>query len=119
MTRTELRLQAARRSGGRVDSAARLVRLGAGCFDHLRPLLRLLGEELAELGGRAGQDAAGGVGEPRLHLGIGEGRIDRLVERVYDVGRLAGARPQTKKERSGLQSACDELIDKGAFITGE
>ena len=24
-----------------------------------------------------------------------------------------------KKERSGLQSACDELIDKGAFITGE
>jgi hypothetical protein len=25
----------------------------------------------------------------------------------------------TKKERSGLQSACDELIDKGAIITGE
>jgi hypothetical protein len=24
-----------------------------------------------------------------------------------------------KKKRSGLQSACDELIDKGAFITGE
>ena len=24
-----------------------------------------------------------------------------------------------KKERSGLQSARDELIDKGAFITGE
>jgi hypothetical protein len=24
-----------------------------------------------------------------------------------------------KKERSGLQSACDELIDKGAIITGE
>jgi hypothetical protein len=24
-----------------------------------------------------------------------------------------------KKQRSGLQSACDELIDKGAIITGE
>jgi hypothetical protein len=24
-----------------------------------------------------------------------------------------------KKERAGLQSACDELIDKGAIITGE
>jgi hypothetical protein len=24
-----------------------------------------------------------------------------------------------KKERSGLQSACDELIDKDAIITGE
>jgi hypothetical protein len=26
---------------------------------------------------------------------------------------------QKKKSRSGLQSACDELIDKGAIITGE
>jgi hypothetical protein len=26
---------------------------------------------------------------------------------------------ETKKERSGLQSACDELIDKSAIITGE
>jgi hypothetical protein len=24
-----------------------------------------------------------------------------------------------KKERSGLHSACDEVIDKGAIITGE
>jgi hypothetical protein len=24
-----------------------------------------------------------------------------------------------KKSRSGLQPACDELIDKGAIITGE
>ena len=31
-------------------------------------------------------------------------------------GRAAAGQ---KKERSGLQSACDELIDKGAFITGE
>jgi hypothetical protein len=29
-----------------------------------------------------------------------------------------GHRRAEKKERSGLQSACDELIDKGAIITG-
>jgi hypothetical protein len=33
-----------------------------------------------------------------------------------DHPKPAGARPQDKKkERSGLQSACDELIDKGAI----
>ena len=35
---------------------------------------------------------------------------------VKPSGRAAAGQ---KKERSGLQSACDELIDKGAFITGE
>jgi hypothetical protein len=34
----------------------------------------------------------------------------------HDSGRAAAGE---KKERSGLQSARDELIDKGAFITGE
>jgi hypothetical protein len=34
-------------------------------------------------------------------------------------GSIAPALRATKKERSGLQSACDELIDKGAIITGE
>jgi putative ABC transport system substrate-binding protein len=39
---------------------------------------------------------------------------------LWDAGTATGARPQNKKkERSGLQSACDELIDKGAFITDE
>jgi len=33
-----------------------------------------------------------------------------------DVRSISGLQ---KKERSGLQSACDELIDKGAIITGE
>ena len=39
------------------------------------------------------------------------GRTLTLDTRRTDLAR--------KKERSGLQSACDELIDKGAFITGE
>jgi hypothetical protein len=43
---------------------------------------------------------------------------------MSDKCRRAGYAPPidvraTKKERSGLQAACDELIDKGAIITGE
>ena len=38
----------------------------------------------------------------------------------HETGETERARGRrTKKERSGLQSACDELIDKVAFITGE
>jgi hypothetical protein len=36
------------------------------------------------------------------------------VRAAAPLGQVLG-----KKERSGLQSACDELIDKGAIITGE
>jgi hypothetical protein len=35
---------------------------------------------------------------------------------VAERGRAAAGQ---KKERSDLQSACDELTDKGAFITDE
>jgi len=44
------------------------------------------------------------------------GEIENVTQ-AFQTGKL---RPQDKKkERSGLQSACDELTDKGAFITGE
>jgi hypothetical protein len=38
---------------------------------------------------------------------------------LFGVPGLAPITYQKKRAASGLQSACDELIDKGAIITGE
>jgi hypothetical protein len=43
----------------------------------------------------------------------------RLSWRPPFAGVPPGNHLPEKKSRSGLQSACDELIDKGAIITGE
>ena len=48
--------------------------------DHLAPLLGFVGDELSEVGGRARKHRATEVGKPRLHLGIGKGCVDLLVE---------------------------------------
>src|SRR5262249_24932308 len=40
--------------------------------DHLGPFLGFLGDELPEVGGRAGKDSVAHIGDPRLHLGIGK-----------------------------------------------
>jgi len=45
--------------------------------------------------------------------------ISRFGQGLLSALWLKNARIIEKKERSGLQSACDELIDKGAIITGE
>ena len=52
------------------------VRLRAREFDHLGPLLGFLGDELAEIGRRAGHHRAAQVSKPRLDLGIGETGVD-------------------------------------------
>ena len=57
------------------------------CSDHLGPLLGLLGDELAEVAGRSWKHCAAQVGKSRLYLGIGEARIDFLVELVDDFRR--------------------------------
>ena len=44
---------------------------------------------LAEVGGRAGKYFAAKVGHARLHRGIGERRVDLLVEPLDDLGRRA------------------------------
>jgi hypothetical protein len=62
------------------------VRLGARELDHPGPLLRLVGDEPSEVGGRTRKRCAAQISEPRLDLGIGEPRIDLFVELVDDVG---------------------------------
>ena len=55
------------------------VRLDVRELDHLGPLFRFFGDELAELGGRARKDSATKVGKALLHLGISEACVDLLV----------------------------------------
>jgi hypothetical protein len=62
------------------------VRLDVGRSDHLRPLLGVVGDELGEVGGRARQRRASEVSQLRLDFGIGEARVDLLVELLDDLG---------------------------------
>src|SRR5262245_10449865 len=55
------------------------VRLDVGRPDHLAPLLGFVGDELAEIGGRADKRRASKVGKPRLYLGIGEAALISLL----------------------------------------
>src|SRR5580704_11214639 len=74
---------------GRAERA--LLRLDIGRPDHLAPLLGFVGDELAEVGGRAGDYRAAQVGKPRFHRRVGEPRIDLLVQPVDDLhGRFVG-----------------------------
>src|SRR5262249_18938518 len=79
---------------------ARSFRLDTRELDHLAPLLGVIGDELAEVGGSAWKCSGTQLGEPRLHLGIGESRVDLLVELVDDLGRrglrCADAEPETR-----------------------
>src|SRR5215475_10139960 len=61
------------------------LHLDVGGPDHLAPFLGFLGDELAEVGRRADKRCASEVSEPRLDFGIGEGRVDLLVELVDDL----------------------------------
>src|SRR5215831_9006243 len=63
------------------------LRLDVGRPDHLSPLLDFFGNERLEIARRATEDNAAQVGELSLQLGIGEARIDLLVELVDDLGR--------------------------------
>src|SRR5262249_43654513 len=55
-------------------------------FHPLGPLLGFVGDEPAEVGGRARNHDCTEVGEPCLYFGIRESRIDLLVELVDDLG---------------------------------
>src|SRR5262249_47449581 len=55
--------------------------------DDVAPLLGFVGDEFAEISGRADKRPASKVGKPRLHLGIGEASVDFLVELIDDLRR--------------------------------
>src|SRR5262249_12630174 len=63
------------------------LRLDVGGPDHLAPFLGFLGDELAKVCGRDDKRRHTQNGEPRFYLGIGEARVDLLVELVDDVRR--------------------------------
>src|SRR5215207_4490861 len=62
------------------------VRLDPRELDHLSPLSGLVGDELAEVDGRASKRDAPNVCDARLQLGIDEAGIDLFVELVDDLG---------------------------------
>jgi hypothetical protein len=52
--------------------------------DHLAPFFVFCREEFSELGGRTCKDGFTPIGNGLLDFGIGEARIDRIVEHVDD-----------------------------------
>src|SRR6516164_5337450 len=74
------------------------VRFDALELHHLAPLFGLYGDKLAEVGGRAWKCSGAPLGKPRLHLGIGKGRVDLRVELVNDLGRRVARRTDAGPE---------------------
>src|SRR5262249_22994782 len=70
-----------------IDSGSASLRLDVGCPDHLAPFFGFVGDELAKVCGRDDKRRHTKNGEPRFYLGIGEARVDLLVELVDDVRR--------------------------------
>src|SRR5215472_5268938 len=84
------------------DSA--LLRPNVGRPDHLGPLLSFVGDKLAEVRRRACEYRAAEISDPHFHLGIGESRIDLLVEYVDDLG--------------GRTPGCADARPSGSLIPG-
>src|SRR5262249_18458592 len=90
--------KAVRRTGFmeyRLDVAPHSYRWDVRGSDDVAPLLGFVGDELAELGWCERGRRAAELGDPRVQFGIGETRINLLVDFVDDVGRRAvwGAYP--------------------------
>src|SRR5262245_65383112 len=62
------------------------VRLDPHKLDHLSPLLGFVGDELAEVDGRACERDAPKFCEARLQFGIDEAGIDLFAELFHDLG---------------------------------
>src|SRR5262249_40484162 len=68
-------------------SDSRVTRASHPELHHLAPFLGVVGDELAEVGRRAGEHLSAQVGNTSLQLGIGEPRIDLLIKLSEDLGR--------------------------------
>src|SRR6266550_9494859 len=68
-------------------SEAVSLRLDVGIPDHVAPLLGVVDNELAKLGGREREHVATQISKPRLDLRISKASVDLLVELVDDLGR--------------------------------
>src|SRR5262249_1566819 len=82
-----------------IDSGSASLRLDVEGPDDVAPLLRSVGDELAEVVGRTQERCATQIGEPRLDLMIGESGVDLLVELLDDRGGRIPRRPEA--ERAG------------------
>src|SRR5262245_50666670 len=79
-----------------IDSGSASVRLDVEGPDDLAPLFGLVGDELAEVGGREREHVATQVGKPRFHIGVGQSHVDLLVELVDDLSRRVLGRTEAK-----------------------
>src|SRR5215467_6166384 len=86
------------------------LRLDASGLDHFGPPLGIVGDELAEVGGRAGEYFTTEFGHPRLHRRIGDGRVDLPVEPFDDPG--GGALGNANAKPAGDRVARDNIADQ-------
>src|SRR6266478_3942240 len=92
------------------NSEAVSLRLAAGELDHLGPFFGLVGDELAEIGRRAGKRHCPEVRKPRLQHGIGEASIDLPIEPLDDCeGRIL---------RHAEPEIAARLIARNEFVYG-
>src|SRR5215469_8070487 len=77
----------------RLEAIAASLGLDARELDYFAPLLGFIGNELAELGGRARKRHGAQVSKPSLNVGVGKARVDLSVEPMHDLGRRVLGRP--------------------------
>jgi hypothetical protein len=71
-----------------IDSGSASLRLDVEGPDDVAPLLRFVGDELAEVGGRTDERCATQIGESRLDIMIGESGVGLLVELLDDLRQM-------------------------------
>src|SRR5262245_66333966 len=70
-----------------IDSGSASLRLDVEGPDHVAPLLRFVGDELAKVGGRADKWCDAQISKTRLDLGIGKTHVDIFIELVDGLRR--------------------------------